>query len=484
MKVTAQAPAVRSLAANFFLLTGGEMAAKVLGFITFSYLARVLGAARYGSLEFVLAVMMLFTLPSEMGLGSYGARELAGGKRDVQTLFREILQIRVLLAAVCFLLLIGFVLILPKSPGVKLLLCAYGGSLLLTPLLLQWLFQSRDEMQWVALASIVRQSVLAAMVLLFARPSMPLFTLGAFELASVSATALFCLAVMRFRFRLSASWQTPQPARMRAHLAQSLPIGGAEMAWACMWYFATVLLGLAFSDESLGWFSAAHRLLMALHTFVWLYFFNLLPSMSRTTHLERSHLLGLLGRSLRVAAWSSFLVALTLTLSARTVLTIVYGPLFRDAAPLLAILAWMLPVAMLSGHHRYVLIAYSQQKALLWTTVVSAIAAVGAGCVLVPQLGSVGAALALLFANVLNLLLVDFAAQKYVVRIPIMQELYRPLIALCAAGLVARALALGDVLRCLAAVVVYVAVFALTEWRSVLSLVVRLAPRVRESFAR
>ncbi len=65
------------------------------------------------------------------------------------------------------------------------------------------------------------------------------------------------------------------------HWKQALPIGMTEMAWAFTWYFSTVILGLIYAKELLGWFGASHRLLMALHTFVFLYFFNLLPSISR-----------------------------------------------------------------------------------------------------------------------------------------------------------------------------------------------------------
>ena len=38
---------------------------------------------------------------------------------------------------------------------------------------------------------------------------------------------------------------------------------------------------------------------MALHTFVWLYFFNLLPSISRCVGQPREYLQGLMSRSIR-----------------------------------------------------------------------------------------------------------------------------------------------------------------------------------------
>jgi O-antigen/teichoic acid export membrane protein len=196
-----------------------------------------------------------------------------------------------------------------------------------------------------------------------------------------------------------------------------------------MWYFCTVLLGFVFSDVSLGWFGASHRALMALHTFVWLYFFNLLPSISRCVALPNRHLLELMDRSIRFAAWTGLFAVGVLSALAPLMLTIVYGPAFRAAISSFAVLAWMLPVAMLSGHHRYILIAYNQQKTLLTCTAASAVAAVLLGFLLVPLYGGVGAAWALLIANVINFVLVYLAVRRLVAEVSVHRQLAGPLMA-------------------------------------------------------
>src|SRR5689334_1110911 len=72
------APRTRvGLAFNFAVLAGGEFLAKLLTFAVFTFLARTLGPARYGNIEFTLAVMVFFTLVVDSGLSTYGAREIA-----------------------------------------------------------------------------------------------------------------------------------------------------------------------------------------------------------------------------------------------------------------------------------------------------------------------------------------------------------------------------------------------------------------------
>lgn len=483
-----QHPNSRKLAINFLLLTAGEFTAKLLTFCAFFYLARVLGAERYGNLEFTLAVMTFFTLPADMGLGGYGARELAKGNRDSTLLLREIVGMRIVLAAVSFLMLAIMLVILPKSLEVKLLLGAYGFTLLGNPLLLQWLFQAYDQMHWVAIASILRQGVFAGLLFLFFRPQSPLLMLGVFECVAVGAVCLFCLVIARLQPQIRLERPRFDFVRMKAHLRQAVPIGATELAWAFMWYFATVMLGLVFSDSSLGWFGASHRMLMALHTFVWLYFFNLLPSISRCVAEPRDRLLGLMYRSVNVAAWSSIFVALVMTILAREALTIAYGPSFAAAAGLFELMVWMLPLAMLSGHYRYILIAYEQQDSLLRCTIVSAAVAVLLGFLLVPGLGALGAVWALLCANLVNFALVYRAVRRLVTEVPFHQQLTRPLLALSAGVVVYLVCSrFNPWVSASAASVTYGLVLVVSQGRQVLSLVRLLtrtaSPAVRESLA-
>jgi O-antigen/teichoic acid export membrane protein len=420
----------RRLAVNFLYLSGAEFGAKLLTFLSFSYLARVLGPAHYGLVEFTMAVMVFFSLAVDSGLSTYGAREIARNPDSTARLFHEITGLRVMLTLGSMLALGIFILAMQKGVEVKILLAVYGTSLLPYPFMLQWFFQGHDRMHWVGLASLVRQAVFAISVLLLCRRGTPLLYVGLAECMSVTAVAGFCIYVTRRRFGFAWPWPDLRPARLTGHLRQAAPIGLTEVAWAFMWYFCTVLLGFLYSDRTLGWFGASHRALMALNTFVYLYFFNLLPSISRCVALPHSHLLGLMDRSMRFAAWTGLMASATLTALAPQVLGAIFGPNYRGASGSFAILVWMLPVGMLSGHHRYVLIAYGRQGWLLVCTAISAAAAVLLGFVLEPSYGGIGAACALLIALCLNFALVYAVVKRFVVTLPVLRPLAAPLAAL------------------------------------------------------
>jgi len=452
----------RGLAVNFTMLAAGEIVAKVLTFLAFSYLARILGPARYGGLEFTLAVMVFFTLPVDLGLGHYGAREIAKGQNPAR-LLQEITNLRLLLA-LCSLGAVGvFIALAHRSTEVKLLLAAYGFSLLLCPVLLQWFFQGHGLMQWVALASVIRQSVFVGLIFVFVRPWTPLVYIGLAECISVAAVALFCLCLARFRMHFRLPLPTLHFSHA-GHLRQSSPIGLTELAWAFTWYFATVLLGFTTADKSLGWFGASHRALMAMHTFVWLYLFNLLPSISRCVSLPREQLLTLLRRSLRFVTWTSLFAAFMLTLLSRQLLSLIYGPAFANGAPAFSVLVWMLPVSILSGHYAYTLIAYNLQKRLLYCTSIAAAVAVSLAFALVPSFGGVGAAWALLVANLVNLGLQYKSVQRDVAEVPFAAHLIQPVIGLAVAAVAFQLLAgLNRWMAAAVAATAYGCVFLLSQ---------------------
>jgi len=430
----------RRLAINFLFLSAGECTAKLLTFASFSYLARTLGPWHYGLLEFTLAIMVFFTLPADLGLGSYGAREIARAPENAERLLHEITGLRLMLAVCSMLALSVFIAVIHKSAELKMLLALYGLSLLGGPFLLQWFFQAHDQMHWVGIASIVRQAGFAVLVFLIFRGKSPLVLIGLVECVSVAAVGTYCVYVTRHKMHFGWPWPELRPSRLVGHLREACPIGLTEVAWAFMWYFSTVLLGFVFADVSLGWFGASHRALMALHTFVWLYFFNLLPSISRCVTLPIQQLLVLMDRSICFAAWTGLFAVGFLSAFAPLLLTIIYGPAFRAATSSFTVLAWMLPVAMLSGHHRYILIAYNRQRTLLVCTTCSAVAAVLLGFLLVPMYGGVGAAWALLIANFINFVLVYLAVRWLVAEVPVHRQLAAPLAAFLLSFAVYRAL--------------------------------------------
>jgi O-antigen/teichoic acid export membrane protein len=415
-----RAPLVR----NFLFLGAGEFASKVFSFLAFAYLARVLGPREFGQIEFALALIVFFTLLVDCGLGPYGAREIAKDESAVGRLATHILFTRCLLGALALAILIIFLAFLDKPWSVEKLILLYGLTLLAQPGLLPWVFQGRDLMGYVALASVMRWSFFAIGVLIFVRNPETTWIVPIVE-----GAAILCVSIYYFFAYSKHFGSLGKRIDYRyafSVLRQAVPIGASELVWALKVYFATVLLGIYTNGPEVGWFGAAHRLVISLHAFVWLYFFNLLPSISRSSQGTFDSLQRLIQGSLQITSWLGVFVAVIGTALAQPVLTLVYGSQYQPAVAAFQVLIWLIPLALVSGHFRYTLIAYDRQGLEFLTAACGAVLNVVLNLTLSAAFGIIGAAMSIVAAEGLILWLSYLFVRRTITRIPIAAYLWRP----------------------------------------------------------
>src|SRR5262249_4869630 len=135
---------------------------------------------------------------------------------------------------------------------------------------------------------------------------------------------------------------------------------------------------------------------------VWLYLYVLLPVLSRRLLEDAAGWKPLVERSLRVTGWAGLELALVGTLGARPILTTLFGLPFAAAVPALRIMMWVVPVAWMSGHVRYSLIAAGHARREYHAGLVGAVATILLSVLLAPAFRSVGTALALLGGTIAN----------------------------------------------------------------------------------
>jgi O-antigen/teichoic acid export membrane protein len=177
---------------------------------------------------------------------------------------------------------------------------------------------------------------------------------------------------------------------------RSWRIGASEITWGVQWYAGLILLGVLSTSTEAAWHSAGLRLVLALHTGVWLYLYVLLPSFARLVKTDAAQWVSLTSQSIRLTGWMGCLVALVGTLAAQPILTTVFGAPYVAAVPVLRALVWVIPIAWMSGHLRYSFIAADRPEKDYHAALAGAGATVLLTIALVPIWQSAGAAVALL----------------------------------------------------------------------------------------
>jgi O-antigen/teichoic acid export membrane protein len=369
---------------NLALLYAAEFTGKVLGLVVFGYLARVLQTTRYGDLEFALGILFLLNLVIDAGLGHYGAREAAKAPESVDRLVGQIAIVRGALIAVSLILLAGIALAVPRDGTARTLIVVQGLVLLPAPLVLTWVFQARDEMHVVAIAAVLRQVLLAVGVFLFVHSPPDVLLVPVWD--GIGLAAATGLQVVLFRKAGGRINPFRFLAGVKSVVVESAPLAASSVVWAVRLFCPLLALGVFRTSVEVGIFAAGHRLVIALHTFVWLYFFNLLPSLSRLgADPELGGFRQLFTTSMRLVGWVALCGASLGAALSPVLIPMVYGEGFVAASGPFATMVWVLAAAFVSGHHRFSLIALSLQREEFLASAAGATVAV-AGCI---ALGSV-----------------------------------------------------------------------------------------------
>lgn len=417
----------QQLATNFAILTGGEILSKICTFAAFAFLARVLGPINFGNLEFTLAIMVFLNLLVYCGSGPYGAREIAKNKDHLDSLLTNVISLRLLLSIIGYLLLVAFTLLHLIDKQVQHVILIYGLTLFGIPGFLEWVFQGFEKMQWVALGSLIRQSIFTLGVFLVIRHADQLWTVAVVECVAVGGFVFYNLSI--FRSQIKRFSPQLHLRSLREVFIQASPIGLSQLLWASSWYSATVILGLFVEEKAVGWFGASHRVVMALHTFVGLYFDNLLPSIARCVGQHQESLQGLMAKSLMITSWFAVFIGILGTIFSDSLLLMIYGVEYRQTALLLKLLIFVVVIALLSSHYVYVLIAFNHQRWLFTCYAASAVLSILLNFFLIPLYGAQGAATAMLLAALLNWALAYIFVRQNVACIPCSLHLIRPVIA-------------------------------------------------------
>jgi polysaccharide transporter, PST family len=449
----------RSFAPRYLTLFGGEAFSKLCVLAAFAYLARVVGPREFGIIELALSITIFFVLSAENGLGSYGARLVARSRKATAQVVPQVMLLRLFLAVPCYLvMLLGSYWYGIAGPGI---VAVYGLVVLVTPLFTQWVSQGLRQMHLVAMGSALRNFLFVTLVLLFVRPGSDTRLVAAAEVCGAMALGVFNTYVLFRVLKVRLEWRGALGGAVRL-LRDTWYMGASDITWACLWYSPSVIvgaMGLA-AAEHVAWLAAAVRIVVALHSFVWLYFFNMLPNLSRELSIGLDEWRDLVRRSLSTSMWPAFLVALGGTLGAPLIVTILYGSAYEPAVRPLQIVVWMIPVTWFSGHFRFTLLAAGQQRLEFFAAAASAAVMVPLAVVLVYHQGSTGAAVALLVGSVMNAWLALVAVRRNVGRSPALSAI-APALSTCvgclalgaAAGLVAGTMA-AAVVGCLAYTVV------------------------------
>jgi len=389
---------------NSAFVFGAQILMRLMGFAFNVFIVRKLGAVHFGQYAAVMAYVAMFGIFTDLGMAPYMVREMAEDRARTASLLPNSIAVRSLLS----LLVIGIAPLVALGLGkdetfILGLLLASAGQLL-------WAFQgpfssaliSRERLDYDAMMEVVERFVfwlLGALLLVLGKGFIGLIIAS---LAGVGARAIGS-AWMLFK-RLGVGGLELNPRRWVSLVRGALPFGVSSIAYVIMRRFDTLLMSFILTDRDVGLYNVPITFMGMLLLVATSVGQSVYPSMVRANSLDPAALSAMMHRVVKYLLLLALPITVGGVILADKIILLLYSQEFAGSIPILRVMLWALPSLFLLEIVGKLANTLHLEKGLARVTVINAGITVGLNIVMIPTLGIIGAAIALVAGRAIRLI--------------------------------------------------------------------------------
>ena len=411
---------------NTFSLLFSGIITQLFSFILIIYLARILGPGDFGKINFSIAIVTYFTLIANLGLPLLGTREIARDKGKINEYLGNILTLRLFLSVLSFGLLLLVTFFLNKSLEIKHLIILYGLGVIFSALVIDWVFQGVEKMEYIGLGRILAGLVSTGLVLVFIKTQRQLLLIPCFQVAgSILMAGIFILIFVKNFGKLRLNFNFILWENL---FRQALPLGISIIMVQIIYNIDTIMLGFMRSDAEIGYYNAAYKIITPLIMVGAVYFDAIFPLISNYYKISLESLKILQSYTAKLIVTIVIPLAIGGFILARPIVNLLYGSEYNNAIIAFQFLIWVVALVCLNSIYARGLWACNRQNEFMKIVILQAMANIGFNFFLIPRFGIVGAAISTVAAELLGFFFYYREFNK-IIPVPIYNYIPRPLLA-------------------------------------------------------
>ena len=386
---------IQRIVKNTIVLGIAQVTSSLLGFLFIMYTARYLGAEGFGILSFALAFTGIFGVFPDLGLGQLTVREVARDKSLASKYLGNIAVIKVILTIITFGLICLTINLLEypnQTINVVYLVAVYIIFNAFSQMFYS-IFQAHEKMEYVSIGQILNSVLMLSGALFVIYQGFGVIGFASLYVL-VSAIILgysFVVSVLKFaKPKIEIDFDFWKPT-----IKEALPFGLTGIFVTIYYYIDTVMLSLMVpnSNEVIGWYNAAYKLVLALLFMRGILHISLFPNMSEFYKTSKESLKLICERLFKYSLIISFPIAVGTAILSERFILLFYGSEYFPSVIALQILIWS-NVIIFANFTPRLFEAINKQIIVTKITMLGAIVNVILNLLLIPQFSYVGAAIA------------------------------------------------------------------------------------------
>ncbi len=327
----------QTVARNVLATVATQVVSWALTFAVTLYLPRYVGAAGLGRLTFAAAFMGVFGVLVPLGTSTVLVKEIARDRARTGELLAAVVLMRIPLSLLVTALAAAAVSALGYSSLLRLLVVLAALGTLVGTLndALASALQGLENLPRQSAAVLVEKFLAAALTIALVLERAPLWALGAVGLVTGVASLLVNASAFR---SLLPGLRWPSRATFRFVLTAGLPFMGWSLFRTLYGQTDPIVLKLLTDDVTVGWYSAAFRLVGSTLFLPTAVTTALLPTLSRLYRESEADFVRLARRTFGIVMLCAVPISVVLLLMpGRLIAMMHYPPVFAGSVPVLRV---------------------------------------------------------------------------------------------------------------------------------------------------
>jgi O-antigen/teichoic acid export membrane protein len=391
------------IARNSAFVLGVQVVLKILAFLFNVYVVRRLGDVHFGQYSAVMAYVAMFAIFTDWGMSPYAVREMAKDRKNTALLVPNIIAIRVVLSLLITIIAPLSALWLGKEGDTVL------GILIASAGLILYAFQgpldsaltARERLDCTSIFALINQLVFWGLGVFLLVNGIGFVGL---IIASITGVAVVSLLSGWTLFKLGVGRLVLSIRRWPQLFLAALPFGVSGISYVVMQRFDTVLMSFVLTDAAVGWYNVSWALINMVLLIAQSIATAMFPSMVRSYTADPESLPQVVWQAIKYLLIVCLPVAIGGTVLADRIIIALYGDVFVNSISVLRVILWALPSLFLLELLGRVSNTLHLERPAARINVINAGITVVLNLALVPTLGIVGAALALVGGRVIRLI--------------------------------------------------------------------------------
>ncbi len=345
---------------NIIYHFSGDIGARVLGFLATIYLARILGTSGFGIIHIGLAILSYAMILSDGGLQFLGVREAAGSSKSLSEFTGQLFITRFILSFMTFLLGASIVYASLNSQELKEVSIVYLLYIIPGAFLLDWYFQGRKQIGFMAIGKFLGNLSYVIFILLFVHEYSDILNVAWGWAFGIFVNTLVLWGIfIRQRYRIKFRWKAQKFIML---FKAALPLGVATIISQVIIQFPAIYIGLVSTTSEVGLFSAAFKLIALLLIFDRAFYAIIYPIISYHYQKSPEKLPVVFSNVLRITVTLALFVGLIATLSANFLIDLLFGAAFQKSILIFQIMIGYFIFTLIASVFGYTLIAMKLEK--------------------------------------------------------------------------------------------------------------------------